>query len=119
MPVQSFNTTSTSLLRAQNKCVTDFDPMRGTAEHEEPQCNLARAWQVWKLNFEQCPSVENEIDDATKAGLLRKLDRQKLLAKIQMLQISKNDTYGQLVHKLKEYFQEKRNSNSLKFQYAT
>ena len=57
---------ATNILRNLKQCVTLFDPMRGPAGQEEPQSNLTKACQDWKRNFEDCPAVEEKVDDTLK-----------------------------------------------------
>ena len=64
LPNVSNITMAMSIKRKLEQCVS----MRGPAVRKEPQYNLAKAWQDWMRNCEECLAVEREVTDPTEGN---------------------------------------------------
>ena len=100
---------ATSVLQTLKQCISELD----LNSQEGQQTNLAKLWSDWLQNFEDCIAVQSPVNDSMKRKLLRILGGKGLREKMDMIS-NNEETCEETIAKLNEYFQEKRNLNSLR-----
>ena len=106
---------ATNILPSLKQCRTEFDPMRGPAGQEEPQSDLVKAWQDWKQNFKPVWQQKKQWKNHQKQRCCGYLEVKSFdERRPKYYRTNEGETYEYTVRKLNEYFQEKRNINSLR-----